>query len=242
MTQEHDARKGRLIAGIFDVDGVLLSSPHERAWREALEGLADPERFTTDLYQDHVAGKPRLSGARAALEALGVGDTDCQVVAYAERKQRRLEELIAAKDFHSFPDALRLVQTLHGLGWPMAAASSSKNANGMLRLIPFNQGQSLFDVFVVNVCGRDLARGKPDPAIFLLAAAELHVSPANCLVVEDASAGIEAARAGGMSALGIARLGDADVLRAAGADEVVECLDEVVRGDLARGELQRCAG
>ena len=63
-----------LTAAIFDVDGVLLASPHERAWREALQGFADPDHFTTTMYQAHVAGKPRLSGALAALEALGVPD------------------------------------------------------------------------------------------------------------------------------------------------------------------------
>ena len=60
-----------LTAAILDVDGVLLASPHERAWREALQGIADPKRFTTAMYQAAVAGKPRLSGAVAALEALG---------------------------------------------------------------------------------------------------------------------------------------------------------------------------
>ena len=57
-----------LAAVIFDVDGVLVASPHEHAWREALRGITDPARFTTEFYQAHVAGKPRLSGARAALE------------------------------------------------------------------------------------------------------------------------------------------------------------------------------
>jgi beta-phosphoglucomutase len=60
-----------LTAAIFDVDGVLLASPQEKAWREALIGFAEPARFTTTMYQAYVAGKPRLSGARA-LEALGV--------------------------------------------------------------------------------------------------------------------------------------------------------------------------
>ena len=229
--------RGKLIACIFDVDGVLLASPHERAWREALQGLADPVLFTNAVYQDHVAGKPRTSGARAALEALGVRDIDRQVGPYAQRKQACLERLIAAKAFHSFPDALRLVKALDDLGWPLAAASSSKNANDMLRLTPFDEGRSLFDVFAVNVCGRDLPKGKPDPAIFLLAANELRVSPADCLVVEDAPAGIEAARAGGMAALGIARLNDTDVLLEAGADLVVERLDDVARDDIAKGLL-----
>ena len=72
-----------LTAAIFDVDGVLLASPHEQAWREALIGIAEPARFTTAMYQAHVAGKPRLSGAHAALEALGVPNAERKAVAYA---------------------------------------------------------------------------------------------------------------------------------------------------------------
>jgi beta-phosphoglucomutase len=63
-----------LTAAIFDVDGAILVSPHERVWREALRELADPERFTTTMYQAAVAGKPRLSGALAALEAFGCAE------------------------------------------------------------------------------------------------------------------------------------------------------------------------
>ena len=55
-----------LLAAIFDVDGVLVASPHERAWREALAGFTDPARFTTEFYQAHVAGRRRLEGARSA--------------------------------------------------------------------------------------------------------------------------------------------------------------------------------
>ena len=72
--QKHNAPLRTLAAVIFDVDGVLIDSPHERAWREALEGITDPARLTTEIYQAHVAGKPRLSGARAVLEQLGVPD------------------------------------------------------------------------------------------------------------------------------------------------------------------------
>jgi beta-phosphoglucomutase-like phosphatase (HAD superfamily) len=89
--------------------------------------------------------------------------------------------------------------------------------------------------FSVNVCGRDLRHGKPDPEIFLLAATELRVAPAQCVVIEDAPAGIEAARAGRMTALGVARLRDAAVLRAAGADVVVTSLEEIAIDELADG-------
>jgi len=240
VTREND-RLQALTAAIFDVDGVLLASPHERAWREALAGFADPDRFTTMMYQTHVAGKPRLSGARAALEALGVPDAAARSVAYAEHKQKRLEALMAAGTVAAFPDAMRFVAAVAALGWPLAVASSSKNANEMMRFVPVGSGRSLLELFTANVCGRDLLRGKPDPDIFLLAAAELRVDPARCLVVEDAPSGIEAARAGGMAALAVARLGDASSLREAGADLVVTSLDEVAIDALAEGRLRLCA-
>ena len=157
---------------------------------------------------------------------------------YAERKQRRLEELIRARAFTAFPDALRFVQAVEALRFRLAVASSSKNANEMMQLIRVDAGRTLLDVFAANVCGRDLRRGKPDPEIFLLAAADLGVAPAVCLVVEDAPAGVEAAKAGGMAALGVARLGDEALLRAAGADLVVTSLDEVAMDPLAEGLLR----
>ncbi len=228
-----------LTAGIFDVDGVLLATPHERAWREALRGIADPARFTTAMYQTYVAGKPRLSGARAALEALGVPNAGQKAVGYAECKQKRLEQLIDAGNVTAFPDAIRFVQAVRALGWPMAVASSSQNATKMMQSIRLESGQGLLDIFSANVCGRHLQQGKPNPEIFLLAAAELGVEPARCLVIEDAPAGIEAARACGMAALGVARVGDAPLLRAARADLVVTSLDEVAVNELANGQLCR---
>jgi HAD superfamily hydrolase (TIGR01509 family) len=227
----------RLRAAILDVDGVLLASPHERAWREALEGITDPVRFTTAMYQAEVAGKPRLAGAVAALEALGVPDAEKRAPDYAVKKQTRLEELIHAGHVEAFPDALRFVRAIRSLGWPMAVASSSRNANAMMKSIDLGGGESLLDMFTANVCGRDVAHGKPDPEIFLLAASALEIEPMHCFVAEDAPAGIEAARAGGMGALGVARLNDAPGLRAAGADIVVTSLDGVAMGPLKEGRL-----
>lgn len=230
-----------LSAGIFDVDGVLLASPHERAWREALGDPADEARFTTAMYQSQVAGKPRFAGALAALQALGRPDADQQAADYAQRKQRRLEELIHAGAVKAFPDALRFVRAVMALGWPMAVASSSKNAKEMMKRVRLDADHSLLDVFASNVCGRDLKQGKPNPEIFLLAAADLPAAPGNCFVVEDSPAGIEAACAGGMTGLAVARLHDAASLRAAGASLVVTSLDEVSIEELARGRLCRRA-
>jgi beta-phosphoglucomutase len=228
-----------LAAAILDVDGVLLASPHERAWREALPGFADPGRFTTAIYQAHVAGRTRLSGARAALEQLGVPDATRHALVYAQRKQQRLEELIATGSFTAFPDAIRFVEAVDSLGMRMAVASSSKNADQMMKLIRVGSGRSLLEVFSANVCGRDLRQGKPSPEIFLLAAVELGMPPASCFVIEDAPVGIKAARAGGMTALGVARQHDGAMLWAEGADLVVRSLDEIAIGELANGRLCR---
>jgi beta-phosphoglucomutase len=228
-------------AAVFDVDGVLLCSPHERAWRDALATEADRERFTTALYQAHVAGKPRLAGALSALRALGVPDADRQAAAYAERKQQLLEALVRQGAVAAYPDALRFVAALAALRWRLAVASSSKNATSMLLPVRLASGGALLDAFAANVCGRDVPRGKPDPALFLLAADALQVDAAHCLVIEDAPSGIEAARSAGMAALGVARHDDAALLSATGADLVVTSLDEVAVDELAKGRLARIA-
>lgn len=223
---------------ILDVDGVLLASPHEQAWRDALTGLADPARFTSRLYQDQVAGRPRLDGALAALEALGVPDAADRAPEYALRKQARLEVLIRTGGVRAFPDGLRFVERAAAAGLPMAVASASRNADAMLKACTRSDGGSLFDLFKANLNGRDKGPGKPDPWIFLSAAAELKTPPQACLVVEDAPAGIRAALAARAWALGVARLNDAAALRAAGAHRVVASLDEVEVGELTAGLWQ----
>src|SRR4051812_4764531 len=96
-------------AAIFDVDGVLVDSPHEKAWRESLRELMEsdwadvrdrtswsPEAFTPVVYQRALSGKPRLSGARAALEYFRVPDVDSRAAEYADRKQVLVTRLIDA--------------------------------------------------------------------------------------------------------------------------------------------------
>lgn len=249
---------------IFDVDGVLVDSPHERAWRESLRDLMEkdwvdirgqtdwaPERFTPQVYQQVISGKPRMSGALAALEYFRVPDTSERAQTYADHKQHLLIELINAGQFHAYPDALRFVMAVHAAGIPTAAASSSKNADLLLSQIRLDTfageeglhydflrpGFRLVDIFDKDLSGRDFARGKPDPEIFLTSAAELGVAPGRCFVAEDAVSGIQAAKAGAMAALAVARAGDQVALAAAGADLVVTSLDKVDVAALAAGKL-----
>jgi alpha,alpha-trehalase len=250
---------------IFDVDGVLVDSPHELAWREALNELLDgdwrdirdqtswtAERFTTQVYQQLMAGKPRLAGARAALEYFGVPDVDRRTEQYAAVKQEHVVRLIEQGRFRAFPDALRFILAVKNSGIRVAAASSSKNAKLLLeriRLDTFTAEQrleydflhhrmTLEELFDADISGRDLPRGKPDPMIFLTAAEELGLSPEVCFVIEDATSGVQAAKAGGFAAIGVARLGDQQQLADIGADLVVTTLDDVFFPALVEGRLQ----
>ena len=199
----------------FDVDGVLVDSPHELAWRESLcllEGewraVRDqtswtPEHFTSAVYQRLMAGKPRLAGACAAFEYFGVPDVEARAERYAAAKQEQVVRLIEEGRFMAFPDALRFILAVKAAGIRVAAASSSKNAKLFLTRIrstpsglraaaglrlhrpPHDPGGPVRH----RRLGPGLPRGKPDPAIFLTAAQELGCRPADALVVEDAGSG-----------------------------------------------------
>jgi trehalose/maltose hydrolase-like predicted phosphorylase/beta-phosphoglucomutase-like phosphatase (HAD superfamily) len=249
---------------IFDVDGVLVDSPHELAWREAFRALMEgdwrdirdqttwtAERFTSTVYQQQMAGKPRMAGARAVMEHFGVPDIDARVGRYAADKQEYVVRLIEQGRFVAFADALRFILAVKDLGIRVAAASSSKNAKLFLeriRLDSFAAEQrldhdfihpqmTLQELFDADISGRDFPKGKPDPTIFLTAAQELGVGPEDCFVTEDATSGIQAAKAAGMAALGVARLDDRELLLGAGADLVVTTLDAVCVPALAEGRL-----
>jgi beta-phosphoglucomutase-like phosphatase (HAD superfamily) len=249
---------------IFDVDGVLVDSPHEAAWREALQELMEgdwadireqttwtPQAFTAGVYQQVLSGKPRMEGALAALEHFGVPDPQARVGSYATRKQEMVVQLIEEGKFSAYPDALRFLLAVKDAGIRVASASSSKNAGLFLRQIRLDTfaeqqglhydwigpGLTLLAAFDVDTSGRDFEHGKPHPEIFLTAAHELGVDPGAAFVVEDAVSGVQAAKAGAFAALGVARHDDEALLADAGADIVVSTLDDVDLASLAEGRL-----
>lgn len=251
---------------IFDVDGVLVDSPHEAAWRDVFRELMEtqwagirdqtswtPEAFTPEVYQQVLSGKPRMEGALAALEHFGVPDPQARVEAYADRKQEVVVELIEAGSFSAYPDALRFLLAVKDAGVAVAAASSSKNAGLFLRQIRLDEfaaqealgydwiepGLTLLAAFDVDISGRHFERGKPHPEIFLTAAQELGVQPGAAFVIEDAVSGVQAAKAGQFAALGLARHDDEALLAEADADIVVSTLDDIDLAGLAQGRLVR---
>ncbi len=248
---------------------MLVDSPHEAAWREALRALMESEwqdirsqtswtaeAFTPQVYQQVMSGKPRMSGARAALDYFHVPDAGTRVDVYADHKQKMLIELIDAGEFTAYPDALRFIIAVKDSGILVAAASSSKNAGLFLRQIRLDTfaqdqgitspsiqpGLSLLEFFDADVSGRDFAQGKPHPEMFLTAAEELGVAPEQSFVIEDAATGLQAAKAGHMAALGLSRADDAAALAAAGADLVVTSLDDVDLAALLEGRLAKRSG
>ena len=249
---------------IFSVGGVLVDSRHYRAWREALAELMggewsdirgqtsySPERFTHALYERVAAGMPYQAGARGVLDWFGVPGAGRRAARYAAVKQ---EHMVEMGQFAAFADALRFILAVKDLGIPVAAVCLSRDTELFLRQIrldafaaeqrldyPFiRPGLTLFQLFDADVSGRNYVRDAGlDPATLLTAAYELGIRPGRCLVLEDTVAGVETAKAGNMGALGVARLGNEELLRAAGADLVVTTLDDVSVEALAGGRLEQ---
>lgn len=231
-------------AVIFDLDGVVTDTAglHARAWKKLFdEVLADPRAATPtsgtppefDMdsdYRRYVDGRSREDGVRAVLQARGVavpegtsGDPKeaWTVHGLASRKNEIFLELVASGDIRPFPGTTELLDRLKAAHVPTALVSSSRNAVRVLAAC------GLGDVFAVVLDGQRAAElglpGKPDPAMYLRAAAELQVEPSRAAVIEDAVAGVEAARRGGFGlVVGITRSGRRAELETAGADLVVE--------------------
>jgi beta-phosphoglucomutase-like phosphatase (HAD superfamily) len=242
---------------IFDVDGVIADTPHESAWRESLQILFEnsndwkkdlrdssysPAKFTTELYQKLISGKPRFQGAKSALDYFGIIDPDNKFVnEYCEFKQTVFLEKIKKGEFNVFNDALFFLIMVKSNGAKIAAASSSKNANLILEKIDLKEyaannfpsfsfggrPTNLFSLFDGNVCGLDLHQGKPSPEIFIKAAESIRLNPEDCVVIEDAVSGVKAAVNGNFYCIGIARLNNEAELKLAGAQLITNDLKSI---------------
>lgn len=244
---------------IWDIDGVVIDSPHEEAWR--LTVMKEPwnaDGLTSDFYFTHVASRPRYEGAHNILELLGVyerlGATSEEekkklMGEYAAEKDALIKDLIQRGEFKLFTDAGPLLLKAKRAGILQAAASASKNASTMLRNTPRSrvlrelgddfgalaEGDTLYSVFDFDACGVDVG-GKEQ--ILRFAAEGLLAFPKVKLekffVIEDAPSGIMAAKSLGYCAVGVLRIGDRVALEEAGADIVTEDLATIELEDLLR--------
>ncbi|MBB1255797.1 HAD-IA family hydrolase [Streptomyces sp. OF3] len=231
-----------LRAVVFDTDGVLTDSAslHAAAWREAFDPVltaAGQPPFDADgEYRRWVDGRSRPDGAAALLTARdlrlpdgapddppGVGS----VRAVAAAKEAAFTRLLRERGAPAWPDAVRLLRALDAAGVPRAAVSASRHAGELLA------AAGLRELFDVLLDGGEAARlglpGKPDPALFLAAAARLGVPAGECALVEDAVAGVAAGRRGGFGlVVGVDRTPDGVTeLAEHGADVVVRDLTDL---------------
>lgn len=184
-------------AVIFDLDGVLVSTDelHYRAWSQ----IAQAEGIPFDrAVNDRLRGVSRMQSLGIILEQAGRGYTQAEKQELAERKNEIYRALLQTLTPDALlPGARETLGALRARGIKTAIGSSSKNAPLILRRL---QIETAFDAISD---GNGLRHSKPHPEVFLRAAEQLAESPKECLVVEDAQAGILAAKAAGMRAAAI---------------------------------------
>jgi HAD superfamily hydrolase (TIGR01509 family) len=207
---------------LFDWDGVVIdsSSQHERSW-ELL--AAERDLFLPEGHFKAGFGKKN----EIIIPTLGWGDDPAIIRELADRKEALYRELVAAEGVTILPGARELLEALKGEGIPRAVGSSTPREN-LDALFATTGLDALFDAVV---CGSDVSHGKPDPEVFLSGAAKLGLLPSRCIVIEDAFAGIEAARRGGMKVVGVATTNPVESLDQ--CDLAVVSLEEVTPRRLA---------
>jgi beta-phosphoglucomutase family hydrolase len=237
-----------ITACLFDLDGVLTRTAeiHAQAWdqmfdaflREWSERTGEPfQEFDrpTD-YDEYVDGKPRLDGVKSFLDSRGIhlpmgapsDPPEAETIhGLGTRKNDLVLELIRHQGVEPYEGSVRFVEAVRDDGRRRAVVSSSTNCEDVLRAAGIDR---LFEVVVDGVVAeREGLAGKPAPDTFLHAARRLGAEPPAAAVFEDAQAGVQAGRAGGFGCVvGVDRTGQAEALRARGADVVVKDLAELL--------------
>lgn len=182
---------------IFDLDGVLLSTDiyHYQSWK----ALADKEGILFSKEDnDRLRGVSRLESLNALLRKAGRVCSDAEKERMCDEKNRLYRRFLAKMDASSVDPRIRqCLMTLRKEGYRLAIGSGSKNTQYILDRV------ELTPYFDAIADGTMIAHSKPDPEVFLLAAKKLGLSPSECVVVEDAFAGIEAAKNGGFLAVAV---------------------------------------
>lgn len=204
-------------AVLWDMDGTLIDSgPHHwLAWQEVLaaEGLPIAySQFLSSFGQRNDSILRSWYGDAVSEEAIR---------RIGRSKEARYRQFVSAEGAAALPGTIDWVERLHREGWLQAIASAAPGQNVETVL----HAMGLADRFQAIVSAEDVKVGKPDPEVFLTAASRLGVKAEACIVVEDARAGIEAARRAGMRSIGVGR--NADAL---GADLAVASLSDLPDG------------
>lgn len=196
-------------AALFDLDGVIVDTAkyHYLAWRELATRLGFD---LSEEQNEQLKGVSRMESLEVILRLGGVTLSDAEKVRQASIKNDRYVEMVRRIDpSEILPGAKEYLLQLRARGVKTALGSASKNAEIIL------QNLGIRPLFDAVIDGNQVSKSKPDPEVFLLGARALGVAPSDCVVYEDAAAGVAAAKAGGMRAVGIGRpenLPDADLV------------------------------
>jgi HAD superfamily hydrolase (TIGR01509 family) len=199
-------------AVLWDMDGTLIDSEefHWISWRDTLkkEGIAiTRDQFLASFGRRNDSFLPRWLGTAATPE---------RIAKIGNAKEELYRDLVRKNGMPPLPGVAHWVHQLHEQGWLQAIASAAPRPNIDVVLDALGAAHCFQGI----VSAEDVHRGKPDPEVYLAAASRVDASPARCIVVEDASAGIEGARAAGMRCIGVERNG-----KRLAADVVVKSLD-----------------
>lgn len=211
-------------AAIFDLDGVIVDTAHYHyiAWKR----LASEFGITlTPVHNELLKGVSRVRSLEIILSLGNIELSEAQKVQLADKKNKWFVEYIESiRPEEIFPGVKELIQQLRKKKVKIGLASSSKNAPRVIELL------GIGPEFDTLVDGTMITHTKPDPEIFLLAAHKLGIDPADCVVFEDAEAGVEAALAAGMKCVGVGspqQLGKANKVVARTGDFKIEWLSDL---------------
>lgn len=196
----------RLKACIFDLDGVIVDTAkyHYIAWKEIAHELGFE---FTEHHNERLKGVSRMRSLEILLEVGGIQLDEATKLQLAEKKNENyVGYILKMNEDEILPGVKRFLYELKDHGIKIAIGSASKNTPLILKRI------GLSEIFDAVIDGNKTSTAKPDPEVFLLGAKELGVHPQNCVVFEDAEAGIEAAIAAGMKSVGV---GDPKILNKA---------------------------
>ena len=216
---------------IFDLDGVITNtaSIHSVAWQKSFDTHLkeiSKKKFIKSDYLNYIDGKPRLNGIQDYLNSRKIKITKLLVDTISREKNYLFQSLIKINEIETFNDSIKLLKEIKKQKIKVAVASSSKNCRLILKKT------KLLRIFDFIIDGNDLEKrkikGKPNPDIFLIAIKKLKLNKHKTLIFEDSSSGIiSAANSGAKFIIGVARSSNNKELMKAGANIVVNSIDQI---------------
>lgn len=212
---------------LFDLDGVIIDShdQHERSWFRLADELGLPltrEQFKESFGMRNESCIPDVFGWAEKEDHEKIHEL-------GERKEQLYRELLREDPLEPLPGVVALLNSLEAAGIPFCLGSSTSRKNIAVCFSTTGLDHYFGDRYVG---AEDVSRGKPNPDVFLKGSETIGVGPENCVVIEDAHVGVEAALAGGMKAIAVTTTHPRASLEGIGASRIVDSLEELDAGSI----------